>query len=280
MAYWIRDATLTIGKKQYSLDGLDFSFEIPFEDSDDVPVATVKVTNLSENTRKSIKKNTTVILNAGYEDDIGCILVGKVIGLKHKQSNVDWITTMTVQPNADKILKKKINKTYKKGIKAKAMVRDMLNIFGVEVTKFTLTKNKSYPRGRVCKGNLKKILTTVVVKECKSRFIIRPTGQIYITKSGGGIDNHLILTDKTGLLRSDEEKEPIPIKTKTTTTKKSKDKKDNTISRTCLLNYRVATAEVVRIRCEDLKGKFTVVAGKHKGSRTGDWVTEMELKPH
>ena len=55
MAFWIRDATLTIGNKQYSLGGLNFTFEIPFEDSDEPPVATIKVTNLSAATdRKSV----------------------------------------------------------------------------------------------------------------------------------------------------------------------------------------------------------------------------------
>lgn len=64
------------------------------------------VTNLSANTRANIKKNDPVILNAGYEGDVGCILIGKVVGLKHKQSNTDWTSTLTVQPCADEILGK------------------------------------------------------------------------------------------------------------------------------------------------------------------------------
>lgn len=115
MAFWIRDATLTIGNKQYSLGGLNFTFEIPFEDSDEPPVATVKVTNLSAATRAGIKKNDPVVLNAGYEGDVGCILIGKVVGLKHKQANTDWTSTLTVQPCADEILGSLINKTYAKG---------------------------------------------------------------------------------------------------------------------------------------------------------------------
>ena len=96
MAFWIRDATLTIGNKQYSLGGLNFTFEIPFEDSDEPPVATIKVTNLSAATRAGIKKNDPVVLNAGYEGDVGCVLIGKVVGLKHKQANTDWTSTLTV----------------------------------------------------------------------------------------------------------------------------------------------------------------------------------------
>lgn len=279
MAFWIRAATLVIGSNKYSLDRLSFSFDIPFEDSDEPPVATVKVTNLSGNTRANIKKNDAVILNAGYEGDVGCILIGKVVGLKHKQANVDWTTTITVQPCADEILGKLINKTYAENMKASAIVRDLLNIFGVEVAKCELSTDVSYPRGRVCRGNLKQVLTEIVVNECKSRFIIRPTGQIYITKADDGINNGLTLSRATGLLRADEEKVVIPVEDDLNSQTTGEDREDDTISRSCLLNYRVSTAEVVRIQSAELNGRFIVVSGSHSGGRTGDWKTSMELKP-
>lgn len=280
MAFWIRDATLAIGSNKYTLGEMNFSFEIPFEDSDEPPVATVKVINLSANTRAGIKKNDTVILNAGYEGDIGCILVGKVAGLKHKQSNVDWTTTITVQPCADEILGKMINKTYKENTTALVIVKDLLNIFGVEVGKCELSINKSYPRGRVCRGNLKQVLTEIVVSECKSRFIIRTTGQVYITKAEDGINNGLTLTPSNGLLRADEEKVAIAVETQSNSQKTGEARDDDDhVSRSCLLNYGVATAEVVKIKSSDLNGKFLVSKGKHVGGRTGDWKTSMELKP-
>ncbi len=279
MAFWIRDAALVIGHNKYTLDGLNFSFEIPFEDSDEPPVATVKVTNLSPTTRANIKKNDPVVLNAGYVGDVGCILVGKVVGLKHKQSNVDWTTTMTIQPCADEILGALINKTYSENIKASAIVRDLLNIFGVEVAKCELSNDKTYPRGRVCRGILKQVLTEIVVSECKSRFIIRATGQIYITKSDDGIDNGLLLTPANGLLNADEEKIAIPLETASNSQTTGEARDENLVSRSCLLQYRIATAEVVKIQSKNLNGKFLVTKGKHTGSRSGDWETSMELKP-
>ena len=278
MAFWLRDAALSIGDNKYSLGTMDFKFEVPFEDSDEPPVATVSITNLSANTRSSIKKNDAVILNAGYKGDVGCILVGKVVGLKHKQNGVDWVSTITVQPCADEILGRKVNKTYSANEKASAIVRDLLNIFGVEVAKCELSDDKSYPRGRVCRGNLKKILTQIVVSECKSRFIIRPTGQIYITKAETGIDNGLTLTPANGLLRSDEDTVSIPVETKLNSKKTGSARDENTISRSCLLNYRISTAESVKIQSSDLNGKYIVVKGSYVGSRTGDWKTTMELK--
>ncbi len=279
MAFWIRAATLVIGHNKYSLENMNFSFEIPFEDTDEPPVATIKVTNLAASTRASIKRNDPVILNAGYEGDVGCLLVGKVVGLTHKQSNVDWTSTFTVQPCANEILGKRINKTYAKNTTASVIVRDLLNIFGVEVAKCELTKNKVYPRGRVCRGKLKKVLTEIVVNECKSRFIIRATGQVYITAASDAINNGVVLTSSTGLLRSDEEKVTIPLETKENSQKKGKDREDDWISRSCILNYRIATAELVKIQSQDLNGKFVVKEGKHSGSRTGKWETSMKLEP-
>ncbi len=280
MAFWLRAATLVIGSNKYTLGRMNFSFEIPFEDSDEPPVATVRVMNLSENTRASIKKNDPVILNAGYEGDVGCILVGKVAGLKHKQANVDWTTTLTVQPCADEILGKMINKTYKENTTALVIVQDLLNIFGVEIGKCELSINTSYPRGRVCRGNLKQVLTDIVVSECKSRFIIRATGQVYITKADDGINNGLTLTPSTGLLRADEEKVAIAVETQSNsqTTGEARDDDDH-VSRSCLLNYGVATAEVVKIQSGDLNGQFIVSKGKHVGDWKGAWKTSMELKP-
>ena len=279
MAFWIRAATLVIGHNKYSLENMDFSFEIPFEDTDEPPVATIKVTNLAASTRAGIKRNDPVILNAGYEGDVGCLLVGKVVGLTHKQSNVDWVSTFTVQPCADEILGSRINKTYAKNTKASVIIRDLLNIFGVEVAKCELSKDKVYPRGRVCRGKMKQVLTEIIVNECKSRFIIRATGQIYITAANGAINNGVVLTSATGLLRSDEEKVTIPLETKENSQKKGKDREDDWISRSCILNYRIATAEQVKIQSKDLNGKFVVKEGKHSGSRTGKWETSMKLKP-
>lgn len=275
MAFWIRAAMLTIGSNKYSLGTLNFSFEIPFKDSDEPPVATVTVTNLSANTRNNIKQGDPVVLNAGYEGDVGCILIGKVVGLKHKHSNVDWTTTLTVQPGADEILGSLINKTYKENTKASAIIKDLLGIFGMEVSKCELSIDQVYPRGRVCRGNLKQVLTEIVVNECKSRFIIRTTGQVYITKADDGINNGVTLTRATGLLRADEEKVIFEPEAKS----EDKTTQDDTISRSCLLNYRIATAEVVKVQSSELNGRFIVVEGKHSGSRTGSWSTSMELRP-
>ena len=223
--FWIRDATLQIGANKYTLGGLNFSFDIPFEDSDELCTATVQAYNLSAGTRSGIKKGHVVIINAGYEGDIGAVFVGKVAGLSHKKDTTDWITKITATVALDEWLSAQVNKTYKKSIKAKDLVADLLNIFGLEVGVFDLAINKEYPRGRVCKGKLKDVLREIIVSDCKSRMLIRPTGQIIINNPEDGANKGYLLSPGTGLLRSTDEVEAIPSRPTSTAKRPPKPKR-------------------------------------------------------
>jgi hypothetical protein len=280
MEFWIRTATLQIGAKKYSLDDLAFDFEVPFEDSEELATATINAYNLSAATRNGIRKGDPVIINAGYEGDMGVIFVGQVSGLSHKRSTTDWCTKITATEALDEWLTAQINKTYQKGIKAKAMLQDLLNIFGIEIGTFDLAIDKEYPRGKVCKGKLKDVLTEIVVSDCKSRFLIR-CGKIIINNPADGVNKGYLLSPSTGLLRSDEEREEIHIETGLDT-KKSTDTKNEeaaTKKRSSLLNYHLGPADLIKIQSSDLNGRFMIVRGTHRGSQSGDWKTEIEVKP-
>ena len=279
MPFWIRDATLQIGANRYSLDTLNFSFEIPFEDSDELTTATVTAVNLAANTRNNIKKNDPIIINAGYEDDVGCLFVGRVAALSHKKDTTDWTTKITATVALNEWLQGQVNKTYKQDITARAMLVDLLNIFGLEVGDFELAENKIYSRGRVCRGKLKDVLKEIVVSDCKSRLMIRPTGQLIINKPDTGINKGYLLSPQTGLLRSTDETEVIPIDTALNSKTPTKDKNENLKTRASLLNYHIGPADLIQIQSLDLNGRFMVVRGKHTGSRGGDWKTEMEVRP-
>lgn len=279
MANWIRDATLQIGGRKYTLDNLNFTFEIPFEDSDELTTATITATNLSPDTRNSIQKGHAIIINAGYEGDIGCLFVGKVASLSHKKDTTDWTTKIMATVALDEWLSAQVNKTYKQGITAKAMLTDLFNIFGLEVGAFELAENKSYPRGRVCRGKLKDVLKEIIVSDCKSRMLIRPTGQLIVSKPDSGVNKGYLLSPGTGLLLASDENEVIPIETDLTTKTSSSEKEEKLKTRASLLNYHIGPADLIKIQSQSLNGRFMVVRGRHIGSRSGDWKTEMEVRP-
>lgn len=273
MDFWLRSATLQIGSNRYSLDDLAFDFEVPFEDSDELTTATVNAYNLSEATRNSIRKGDPVIINAGYEGDIGVIFVGQISGLSHKHSTTDWTTKITATEALDEWLNAKVNKTYTKAITARDLLNDLLNIFGIEIGTCELAENKEYPRGRVCVGAVRDVVRDIVMNDCKSRFLIR-NGRIIINNPRDGVNRGYVLSAETGLLRNDDQKDVIKIENQPTM-----EDEQQTVVRDCLLNYHIGAADIIRIESLDLNGDYIVVKGSHKGSRTGDWKTEVEVRP-
>ncbi|MDR1465446.1 MAG: hypothetical protein LBJ11_09135 [Oscillospiraceae bacterium] len=277
---WLRSATVQIGTRRYSMDTMDFSFEVPFEDSEELTAATVKIKNLSQQTRNAIQKNDVVIINAGYEGDVGAIFVGQVAGYSNKVEGVDLVTTITATAALEEWLKKPINKTYNKGIQASAILADLLNLFGIEVGQMQLVKDITYPRGKVCKGMLRDVLTEIITSDCKSRFLIKQ-GQLFISNPNQGENKGYVLSGSTGLLRSSDEQVIIPVETpqKTQESAEKKEEDENLIKRSCFLNYHLGPGELVMIRSKALIGAGLIVRGKHIGSRTSDWKTEIEVKP-
>ena len=278
MRFWERAATLQIGARLYDLSNLFFTFEVPFEDSEELMTATVVAHNLSEATRKGIKRGQVVILNAGYKGDLGTIFVGKVSRAASKQEATEWITTITAAVALEEWLSKEVNKTYAEGSKASAIVKDLLNIFGVEVGTFELVVDKEYPRGKVCKGKVKDVVTEIVTLDCKSRFLIR-NGTVIISDPAKGQNMGYHLSASTGLLRSSEEMEDTEPVTNQTTIDTGEEAEGEGYTRRCLLNYHLGPADVIKITSNSLNGAYLIKSGRHSGSPSGEWITEIKVKP-
>lgn len=278
MRFWKRAATLQIGPNLYDLSKLYFTFEVPFVDSEELGTATITAHNLSKATRSEIKRGMAVILNAGYEGDIGCIFVGKISRAVSKKQGTEWITTITAAEALDEWLTSEVNKTYAAGSKASAIVKDLLNIFGVEIGTFELVIDKEYPRGKVCKGKVKDVVKEIVTLDCKSRFLIR-NSTVIINDPTNGQNMGYLLSPDTGLLKATDEMEDTEPVTNQTTIDSGEEAEEQTYTRRCLLNYHLGPADVVTISSSSLNGAVLIKSGRHIGNPTADWVTEIEVKP-
>ena len=185
--FWKRSATLQIGSRRYDMSNLYFEFDVPFKDSDTLGVASITVHNLAEATRKEIVKGTPVILNAGYEGDIGVIFTGKVSRVVDEHSDTEWITKITGVEALEEWLSSEVNKTYAENSTSSSIINDLLTMFGLEVGTMELVEDKTYSRGRVCKGKVKDVLKEIVTLDCKSRFLIR-NGTVIISDPAAGQD--------------------------------------------------------------------------------------------
>lgn len=281
MQLWMRQAALTLGGSRFTLDGLNFTFKVQFEDRAKVSTAQLEVYNLAPSTRSSLRKGDPVILSAGYRGDVGCIFVGSVADFSHTYDSLDTITKITAADSLEAWLGTYVNKTYKAGMYAADIIDDLLNIFGVEVALVKLAVNKHYPGCRVCRGKLKDVLTAIVCSDCKSRLVIR-CGQIIINPPQEGVNSGYLLSPQSGLLKSSTKSEGQAINTKSSAEVKTRTQQaedEGNISRSCLLNYHIGVADMVTIRDSRTDGTFLVVYGIHEGSRTGNWKTTLEVKP-
>ena len=281
MELWQRTASLQVGAKKYRMEDFQFEFEVPFEDSETLQEAAFRIYNLNENSRMEIRRGHAVILNAGYENDLGVIFIGQVSACSHQHNGTDWLTNITAVAAMDEWLNRKVNKTYMQNMTAKDIIPDLLNIFGLEVGEFELAVNKNYPRGRVCQGKVKDVLIDIAVNECRSRFLIKDNSIIINNQAKGTVTGY-VLTPESGLLLSGGETEETVIAVGIDSRKDAGEKEGegSYITRECLLNYRIKPADQIKIQSRTLNGNFHVIRGRHTGSPAGAWKTVMELQPY
>ena len=77
---------------------------------------------------------------------------GKFHRFRTSTAATEVITTIAAAEALEEWLSKEVNKTYTAGSKASAIVKDLLNIFGLEVGTMELAVDKEYPRGKVWQG--------------------------------------------------------------------------------------------------------------------------------
>lgn len=281
MRFWKRRASLQVGTSRYQLDDLKFSFEVTSEDDAGIPICKLEIYNLAPSTRAAISKGTPIIVNAGYQDDIGSVFVGSVASFSHDIGKLDAVTKITAADSLQQWLGSNVNKSYKGPITAKNVVADLLALFGVEVGLCMLAEDPIYKRGKVCTGRLKDVLTKIVCKDCKSRLLLR-TGQIVIAPPEVGITTGYLLTPQTGLLKSSSKSESQTVNTAAKPAKKTRAQQaeaDGNEKRECLLNYHIGVGDIVLIQDSTASGSYMVKKITHKGDGSGDWKTIMEVVP-
>lgn len=253
-----RKATLTIGESLYKSEEFDLDFKVEFDSEPEPEVQEISIYNLSTNSQNQILKGSNVILNAGYANDTGAIVVGNISDYRLIITGVDHEMKLFVVSNLERWSTLTITKTYRAGIRASQIIKDILGTFGVEIGQFNLVNDITYSNGRSVSGMLKNVLQEIV-RECQSNLYII-NNIIYIREPYQGMVTGFVLSGETGMIGSPER---IEI-----------DGKEGYKVR-MLLNHRINVNSVIEIRSKVIKGNFIVVKGKHQGN----WITDVEVLP-
>jgi hypothetical protein len=263
MQQFMRIAELKTKNVTISSKDLTLSFDVPFDDDMEPNESVISVYNLSDNTINQLRGKEQITLNAGYQEDYGVLLSGFISKVETKKSRSDQVTTIYVLDTKPFDAKKTVNKTYKKGIKASFILKDLIASLSLKVAALKLPSDKTYINGYTASGETLETLNKIA-KDCGASTYINK-GQVYIRSLKEGDDSRFKLTADTGLVETpepfEEEREGVLIKGYRVK---------------CLLQYRLTTASIVEIESRTAKGKYRVRKGRHYWSGNS-FYTEMEV---
>lgn len=272
-----RVTELYVNRRLFTGDDFTIYFDIPFDDSPADNIAKIEIYNLTDSTIHSFAGGPNVILNAGYMGDVGALLLGWSRGVASEWHDVDRVVTITAADGANAYYANTIKKTYAKGTTAKTIINDISSFTGVKIGAVTLPKNHVYKSGKTVKGKLADVLAGIA-KDCGSRLYVR-NGQIFFRPPKEGRVIGFTLDEDHGLIGSptpiEKEIEVVAIKDKKKLKTKVKVKGWKVV---CLLNHRITTDSILRIRSNTANGMFRVSSGRHY-STENDFLTEMEVYP-
>lgn len=300
-----RKVELINGSRKFSGDSFTIYFSVPFDDGTESNVSEIEIYNLKNSTINGIKKGSNIILNAGYTDNVGSILLGMAKQIETNPSGVDKVTTIDVIEGSEKWFDTEINKTYKKNTTGKQILNDLLSKAGLKVGVLNLPTNKVYKSGKAVKAKLPEAIAEVV-KDCGAKIHVT-RGKVYIRPKNEGDKSNIIIDSEHGLVGSPtpiEKEEKYTVVEKVKVQKKVKEKrkpgqKGKLVTKTVptlenknvektrvikgwkvvtLLNHRITTDVIVTIKSKTAKGSFRVESGKHEG-KGSTFVTEMEVYP-
>jgi hypothetical protein len=251
-----RVAEFHVKDRIFKYPELEMSFEINFSTKSDGNTGHIKIYNLNDKSIEKLKKDAEFKLKAGYQDDLGLIMLGKIASATTKFEDKDKLTKISLDEDISTLIKVKINKTWAKNTRADIIIRDIINQLPLNLGDLDIVNNQKYRKGKSFSCNAKKALEELA-KDTDSKLHIS-RGKIYFRPEDKGAYRVVKLNKDNGLIASPQRVD-------------SGDKERWKVQ--SLLRYKIEPDIILDIESLTLNGHYRVVKGKHKG----DWTTEVEV---
>ncbi|TCZ76184.1 hypothetical protein E0485_15215 [Paenibacillus albiflavus] len=248
-----RFVEVTIGDQKFANNSFTIEFSIPFTDESTPDECEIKIYNLTESTIARFSRSTAVVINAGYEGDVGVTLVGTISKVATQFMGPDKITTINV---IDGIIGSSVQKAYAKGTNGNYIIRDLAASAGIPIAKL-VTKDVVFNSGYAVNGMPLDIIRKVA-RECGSKAYI-DRGQLVVTpvSTQGSV---LVLSPDTGLIGY-----PEPFE----------DERGKGYKLTSQFSHPVTKGSIVQLQSRIANAVLYVRAGKHTFN-IQTFTTEME----
>jgi len=260
MSTFGRVTELTVAGMLFRSPPLTIEFDLPFSDSPSANVGNVKIYNLSDETVAKMSRDAPVVVQAGYEGDVGTVAIGTIEEVTTKWQGVDKVTTLLVGDGTAQWLTARVNKTWREGVKASEVARDIIGLLGLSVGRIELPEDVVYPSGCTFSTGAKTALE-VLAEDCGAKLHVTRQA-VYLLPPEATERVGVLWTAETGLLDSPEPSSQRP----------------GAFRVRALLQHLVTTDSMVEIRSRTASGNFRVVEGRHRSS-TKEHVTEALVVP-
>lgn len=235
-------------------DTLDCEFDIPFDDDTEANEAEIILYNLNDLTLQNIKKGEIITVTAGYQDDTGIIFMGFITLVKTQFSGMDKITQIYAVDSEDRRERELLESiAYAANTPASTILMDLIGRAGLPVAVFAPKRDYIYKKGKTISGGLIENIRKQAQVCGVSAYICK--GQVYVRSILEGDSLDFTLSSATGLLELSAFEENLTAEDFSDTI--------HGYDVTCLLQHRITTGSIVKIKSKNVSGDFRVREGSH-----------------
>lgn len=246
-------------------NSLDLEFTVPFDDDTEANEAEIRVYNLTKTTIGRLRPNNEISITAGYKKDTGVIFSGVISTVKTRWSGQDKITTITAI-DCENLKERDVDSiAFKAGVKASYILRSLVDRLGLPVACFKIRRDHTYKDAVTVSGGLMSAIKQYAEVCGVSAYINKR--KVYVRHLKDGDNLGFTVDADTGLIGSPEEfTEEIQSEDYTDTVEGIKFR--------MLLEHRITTASIIRLKSKDYSGTYRVREGEHVCNET-DFYTEI-----
>ncbi len=263
-----RAFALTLGTET-KIEDLRVSFRVVRTLRKEPNTADISIWNLSEKTRSALQnRGMTILLEAGYQDDLKSLYLGDLSKVSHRHEGPDWISTIQsgdgLNLDATRILK-----SFGKGTAVKDALKGILTELGAAGEQALAAVRRGDLEGaeeQLINGIALAGPSPEMIQKLAAgaglEFSIQD-GQVQLLDKGKATtDEAVVLATTTGLIGSPQPGEKGIVRARS------------------LLNGAIRPAGRVVIDSSLIDGIFRVEKVEHSGDNFGgDWYTDIEAKP-
>lgn len=245
--FWLREVIVLGCGREFRYPDYEVQFHVDFDKGGDPDVATVELYNLTPETEQIFQNGEHLTLSAGYQGDIGIIMMGEIKHVRAFDEGVDRICEIEIHDTSEEYQGKLISESYVPGTRASEIIERIISMSGLEQGTIQLPEDFVYQEGRVVEGTIREILTDIA-NDCGGEINVTH-GIIHILPPGGTCDEAVLLTHDSGLIGSPKHVED----------------EDSGIlwEAESLLNYRIRAGTLVQVESKQVSGLFAVESGSH-----------------